>query len=287
MANLFSERFGLKKGDCVALFMENKPQFPVIWFGLGKLGVITALINTNLRLKPLTHCIQVAKPKFLIYDTDLEEAIVQIQEDLKLDLIKHGETKQNQNQQIPRLENLLKEHSDIFLSKEDVKGSDILMYIYTSGTTGLPKPAIIKHSRYVAGGFSFFDSAKLSKDDVFYVTLPIYHSNAGIIGLGAGLISGCTVVLRKKFSASNFWKDAIKYNCTVFSYVGEICRYLLNQPSSDLDKLHKIRLCIGNGTRDYISRDFWNRFGVKCYEIYGATEGNVVLGKFYYFLNLE
>lgn len=114
------------------------------------------------------------------------------------------------------------------------------MYIYTSGTTGLPKPAIIKHSRYIAGGFSFFQAAKLTTDDVFYVTLPIYHSNAGVIGIGAALISGATAVLRKKFSASNFWKDCIKYECTAFSYVGEVCRYLLNQPESPLDRQHKV-----------------------------------------------
>ncbi|CAF0715294.1 unnamed protein product [Brachionus calyciflorus] len=277
IANLFSEKFQLKKGDCVALFMENKPQFVSIWYGLGKLGVITALINTNLRHKSLIHCIQVAKPKIIIYDTELERAISEVQDELKIDLIKHGEIKTELNQNVPRLENLIKDFSDLFSPKEKITGSDILMYIYTSGTTGLPKPAIIKHGRYVAGGFSFFDSARLTKDDIFYVTLPIYHSNAGILGLGAGLISGATVILRKKFSASNFWKDAIKYNCTAFSYVGEICRYLLNQPPSDLDKKHKIKLCFGNGTRDYISKDFLDRFGVKCLEIYGATEGNVVL----------
>lgn len=92
------------------------------------------------------------------------------------------------------------------------------------------RPAVIKHNRYIAAGFSFFDSACLTTDDVFLVTLPIYHSNAGCIGVGAGLISGCTIVLRKKFSATNFWKECIQYNVTAFSYVGEVCRYLVNQP---------------------------------------------------------
>lgn len=127
------------------------------------------------------------------------------------------------------------------------------------------------------GGFSFFDAAKLTPDDVFLVTLPIYHSNAGVLGIGATIISGATVVLRKKFSATNFWKDAIRYKCTAFSYVGEVCRYLLNQPPSDLDKKHSIRLCIGNGMRENVQKEFTSRFNIKCLEIYGATEGNCVL----------
>jgi acyl-CoA synthetase (AMP-forming)/AMP-acid ligase II len=129
----------------------------------------------------------------------------------------------------------------------------------------------------IAGGYSFFDAAQLTTDDVFLVTLPIYHSNAGVIGIGATVISGATVVLRKKFSATNFFKDAIKYKCTAFSYVGEVCRYLLNQPPSEFDKSHSIRKCIGNGVRANIHKEFSDRFGIKCIEIYGATEGNCVV----------
>jgi acyl-CoA synthetase (AMP-forming)/AMP-acid ligase II len=105
----------------------------------------------------------------------------------------------------------------------------------------------------------------------------MYHGSAGVMGIGAALISGATVVIKKKFSASQFWSDAIKYNCTAFSYVGELCRYLVNQPVSDLDRKHKIRVCIGNGMRANIQREFLSRFNVKCLEMYGATEGNFVL----------
>lgn len=70
MANLF-KRHGLAKGDCVALFMPNKPEFVCIWLGLSKLGVVTALINNNLRLKSLAHCINISKAKALIFDDSL------------------------------------------------------------------------------------------------------------------------------------------------------------------------------------------------------------------------
>jgi solute carrier family 27 fatty acid transporter 1/4 len=72
VASVFSARFNLKKGDCVSLFMENKPEYVGIWLGLSKIGVITALVNTNLRGDSLLHTIKVAKSKCVIYGSNLE-----------------------------------------------------------------------------------------------------------------------------------------------------------------------------------------------------------------------
>jgi solute carrier family 27 fatty acid transporter 1/4 len=127
---------------------------------------------------------------------------------LKLDFVRQGTSKEalKQASGVPRLEDLLATQSDIFAMTERVTNKDVLMYIYTSGTTGLPKPAIIKHGRYIAGGFTFYESAGFTDKDTFLVTLPVYHSNAGVLGLGCAMICGGTVVLCKKFSASNFFK---------------------------------------------------------------------------------
>jgi len=124
---------------------------------------------------------------------------------------------------------------------------------------------------------TFFLAAGLTKDDIIYITLPLYHANGGMIGVGCSLIMGSTVVLRKKFSASNFWKEAIEYNCTAFIYVGEICRFLINQPASPLDRQHRIRRAIGNGLRENVWNEFHKRFGVKCVEFYAASEGNCTM----------
>jgi acyl-CoA synthetase (AMP-forming)/AMP-acid ligase II len=157
---------------------------------------------------------------------------------------------------------------------------DTILYVYTSGTTGLPKPAVIKQSRFFGAGFPFFDAAGLSAHaDIVYVSLPIYHGNGGIIGVGAAIVSGATVVLRKKFSASQFWRDCIQHNCTAFVYVGEICRFLVNQPTSELDRAHKVKKAFGNGLRTNIWREFTERFGVQCLEIYGASEGNCSMSR--------
>jgi len=114
------------------------------------------------------------------------------------------------------------------------------------------------------------------------VTLPIYHASGNTIGVGAATISGATVVLRKKFSASNFWKDAIYYNCTALVYVGEICRFLINQAPSPLDRQHKIRKAYGNGLRKNVWQEFKHRFGISCIEFYAASEGNCTLSMKYW-----
>lgn len=98
---------------------------------------------------------------------------------------------------------------------KDMKLNDSLYYIYTSGTTGMPKAAVIKQYRFMmaANGVHFMNC--VTKDDIVYDSLPLYHMTGGMVGIGQALLFGSSVVIRSKFSASNFWKDCIKYNVTV------------------------------------------------------------------------
>jgi acyl-CoA synthetase (AMP-forming)/AMP-acid ligase II len=146
--------------------------------------------------------------------------------------------------------------------------------MYTSGTTGLPKPVAIRHNRFCVGSSLFYPMAKLNPDDRIYITLPLYHGNGGIIGVSCCLLGGVTIVLRKRFSASNFWKECIEYKCTIMMYVGEICRYLVNQTVSPLDRQHSIRKAIGNGMRSHVWSEFKDRFGIEILEFYASSEGN-------------
>lgn len=155
-----------------------------------------------------------------------------------------------------------------------------MLYVFTSGTTGVPKPALIKQSRVFGPPVMLFKMCDIRDSDIVYVTLPIYHANGGVVGIGSAVLCGATVVLKKKFSASNFWKDCIKHNCTLFFYIGEVCRFLVNQPASPLDRQHKIRLALGNGMRANIWREFYTRFGIECCELYGSSEGNCTLSNF-------
>uniref|UniRef100_A0A6Q2XPD0 Very long-chain fatty acid transport protein n=1 Tax=Esox lucius TaxID=8010 RepID=A0A6Q2XPD0_ESOLU len=152
---------------------------------------------------------------------------------------------------------------------------DRLFYIYTSGTTGLPKAAIVVHSRYYRIAAFGYHAFRMRQDDIIYDCLPLYHSAGNIMGVGQCLINGLTVVVKKKFSASRFWEDCIRHNCTVVQYIGEICRYLLSQPVRPSEKGHRVRLAVGNGLRPSVWEAFTERFRVaQIGEFYGATECN-------------
>ncbi len=114
----------------MAIFMENKPEFIGLWYGLSKLGVISALINTNLRNKTLLHSIEIAKPKVLVYGQELTDEVTQVKPSfsIKFEVMNQGNNKQSDTD---NLESLLENYSDIFSAEEKVYGTDILMFIYT------------------------------------------------------------------------------------------------------------------------------------------------------------
>jgi fatty-acyl-CoA synthase len=105
--------------------------------------------------------------------------------------------------------------------------------------------------------------------------LPLYHNNALTVALSSVINSGATLALGKSFSASKFWDEVIASDATAFIYIGEICRYLLNQPPKPTDRAHKVRLIAGNGLRPEIWDEFTKRFGIaRVCEFYASSEGN-------------
>jgi fatty-acyl-CoA synthase len=111
-----------------------------------------------------------------------------------------------------------------------------------------------------------------------YNCLPMYHSVGGVVATGATLVGGGAVVLRERFSASAFWKDVVAERCTLFQYIGELCRYLVNNPQQREESRHALRLACGNGLQGDVWQKFQQRFRIpQILEYYAATEGNFSL----------
>lgn len=280
VANYFRGQ-GYKKGDTIALILENRPEYVGIWMGLGKMGIVTALINTNLTNDPMVHSLNAAKVKGIIYGSDYAKAVNDITGKLSPTISLYelnfgaGGDNPGGTRAVP-LRRSLDEASDAPppAPAVPIHNRDPLLYIYTSGTTGLPKAAVISNQRYYFMVASLYFMTALKIDDIVYNALPLYHSAGGVVGVGQAVLRGVSVVLRKKFSASNFWKDCATYNCTAAQYIGEICRYLLAVPESQMVK-HNVQKMLGNGLKPQIWQKFCNRFNIKeIYEFYGATEGN-------------
>ncbi|XP_053907849.1 long-chain fatty acid transport protein 1 isoform X1 [Cuculus canorus] len=278
VANFFYQQ-GFHLGDVIAIFMESRPEFVGLWLGMAKIGIEAALINFNLRLDSLVYCVTASGAKGVVFGGELSAAVSEVNGMLGKNMVKFCSGDYDAAA-VPadtrHLDPLLSAASKSPPAPIPAKAlDDRLFYIYTSGTTGMPKAAIVVHSRYYRIAAFGYYAYRMRPEDVLYNCLPLYHSAGNIMGVGQCLIHGLTVVIRKKFSASRFWDDCRKYRCTIIQYIGEICRYLLNQPVRDSETQHCVRLAVGNGLRPTIWEDFTKRFQIKQIgEFYGATECN-------------
>lgn len=261
----------LEKGDAVCLLMDNRADYVAIWLGLTRVGVVVALLNTNLPKASLAHCVRAAKARHIIVGAEHHDACANAFSDagLALAVHKHGE-----GMGVEGLSGAPLTESEA----RDVTLDDRALYIYTSGTTGLPKAAIVTHRRVMNWCLWFAGLANIGPDDRMYNCLPMYHSIGGVVAVWSVLLAGGSVVLRKHFSASRFWDDVVALDCTLFQYIGELCRYLVNTPPCEAETKHRLRLCIGNGLR----LDVWKRFEARFHiprilEFYAATESNFSL----------
>lgn len=272
-ANLFL-KMRSKKDDVVSLYLENGIEFLSCWLGLSKIGVITAWLNSNLKLEPLAHSIRVSKCKTVLTSRTLYPAIANALSTGLLDSTLRIFLVDGPTNGMTAINDQLNDATEPDVS-EEVNFQSILCYIYTSGTTGAPKAAIIKHFRYYLMAFAGGTCFGIRSSERIYIHMPLYHSAAGILGAGQMFIRGSTLCIRTKFSVNNFWKDCVRYGCTMSQYIGELCRYLLTQKPCEEEKQHKLRMMIGNGLRPEIWEQFVERFKIqKIGEFYGSTEGN-------------
>jgi fatty-acyl-CoA synthase len=285
MANRYAhwaKGLNLRRGQVVALFMPNRLEYFAIWYGLSKVGVVTALINNQLTGLPLAHCLNISGAAHAIVDPETSPTFEQARPLLERPMQEWvlGRAQGGQRDLVQALKSCSQLPPDRVV-RDDMTAADTALLIYTSGTTGLPKAARITHMRaqlYMRG----FAGATGAKDsDRIYVALPLYHATGGLCALGAALLNGGSVVLRRKFSASHFWGEIVEQGCTMFVYIGELCRYLVNHETDPDETRHKIRLAFGNGLRPDVWPQLKQRFRIpEILEFYGSTEGNVSLFNF-------
>ncbi len=275
-------RTGIKAGDVVCLLMPNRPDYLAAWLGIAKVGGVVALINTKLVGRSLSHCINVAEADHVILDSELAAAFEIAAPDLsRTPKIWIRGAQSGLHGGHASLDSILGEMDGSPLSEAErpkVTINDRALLIYTSGTTGLPKAASISHRRILNWGGWFAGLTGASVDDRLYDCLPLFHSVGGIVAPCSMLSAGASVVISDKFSMTNFWNDVARWDCTLFQYIGELCRYLVKAPPSEFETRHRVRLACGNGLRGDIWEAFQARFAIpRILEFYAATEGNFSL----------
>jgi fatty-acyl-CoA synthase len=282
----------LKSGDAVALLMSNCAEYLAIWLGLTRIGVVVALINSQLAGDVLAHSIKIADPKFLIVGADLASRVAPIRPRLPAALKYRvvGFSRDFERLEpglapaepgLTPLEPELKPLSGESLTAAERAAPPIdatALYIYTSGTTGLPKAAKVSHYRLMQWSHWFAGMMDTKPQDRMFNCLPLYHSVGGVVATFATLVNGGAVVIRPRFSASDFWRDVREERCTLFQYIGELCRYLVNTPYQSVETQHCLRMACGNGLRPEVWMPFQTRFKIpRILEYYASTEGNFSL----------
>lgn len=273
---------GLEPGDTVALYMGNRWEYVAVWYGLSKVGVLAALLNNQVQGQALSHGVTIAGAQHLIVEGALAEQYATAREALDGKItVWATDGAQSEIDGSKDFDAALDAVSDARPDRSrraHLRAKDPCLKMYTSGTTGLPKAAIVAHTRALYYLQVFGVAAKARKTDRMMMVLPLYHATGGLCGVGAALSFGGAVIVRRKFSASRFWADAVETKATMFMYVGELCRFLVAADPAPEEKKHKIRVAIGNGLRPDVWPRFVERSGIpRILEFYGATEGNVGL----------
>ncbi|NBB51980.1 long-chain-acyl-CoA synthetase [Rhizobium sp. CRIBSB] len=276
----------LKRGDTVALVMLNRVEYLAAWIGFSKVGVATALINTNLSGHALAHCLEISGASQVITDEacwgQIEDARSLIDRTLMLWVLGLSDGEENSNRR--GLDKPLQGASSVrppASGRAGLNNRSTVLYIYTSGTTGLPKAARVPHSRARTYMRAFAGNTGATDRDVTFNVLPLYHSTGGLVGVGPALLNGGKLVIRRRFSANAFWPDVKTTGATLFVYIGELCRYLVNCPPHEDERGHRLRLAYGNGLRPDVWPEFKSRFAIPdILEFYGSTEGNVSVFNF-------
>ncbi|NWG47326.1 MAG: long-chain-acyl-CoA synthetase [Alphaproteobacteria bacterium] len=273
---------GYRKGDTLALFMENRPEFYAATYGLGRAGIAIAMINSALTGHGFAHCLAVAEAKGVIVDAALAGLFQDARPHLPVDMpawATGGAVVGASD-----LDSELEACSPAYIPVAELPvctALDTFVHIYTSGTTGLPKAVPQTHARVFGGAVMWAAMGQATHEDRMYLVMPLYHGAAFNCASGSMFIVGGSIALRRKFSARAFWADCVETRSTMFEYIGELCRYLVNTPEDPMEKRHSIRCCIGNGLRADVWPAFKARFRIpRVVEFYGATEGNVFLWNF-------
>ncbi|NKS62547.1 long-chain-acyl-CoA synthetase [Rhodococcus hoagii] len=259
---------GVERGDVVGILMKNRPETLLLTLATVKLGAVAGMLNHNQRGEVLAHSLSLLDSRVLVVGEECDEAISSLSgaphADTVLSAGKLDELAESADPSNPAV-------------CEQIQAKERAFYIFTSGTTGMPKASLMSHFRWLKSmsGLGAM-GVRLRRNDTLYCALPLYHNNALTVSLSSVLSSGATFAIARTFSASRFWVDAKRNGATAFVYIGEVCRYLLNQPERPSDRDNGIRLMVGNGLRPEIWTEFTERFGIdRVAEFYGASECNI------------
>jgi carnitine-CoA ligase len=276
LSNRFSRVFrelGVRKGDHVAVMVPNCPEWVACWFGLAKLGAVLVAFNTQWKADGLEYALRQADVKYCLVGAEFQGEFKKTGKAPGLTLVVFdlagGRVEIEGAHSLSRIFGGISAEA---VEGESPKGGDPLIITYTSGTTGWPKAVVNPHRAYIAAAEDLRDYVEIGPEDIIYACLPLYHANPQAYCVLTALVTGGSIALAEKFSASRFWQDIRAYRATAFSYVGAVLPILLSQPEREEEKNSSAKKCFGGGAPKEVHEAVTRRFGVQVCELYGMSE---------------
>jgi fatty-acyl-CoA synthase len=248
----------------VGVLLENTPFFSSVLVAAGMTGIVPVGLNPVRRGAALYRDIDHADCQLILADTNSAGTLGDI-DHINVDSAAWADE--------------VAAHRDAEIRFQSAKADDLFMLIYTSGTSGNPKAVMCSHGKVAVAGVTMTDRFGLGPSDVCYASMPLFHSNAVLVGWAVALACRGSMVLRRKFSASGFLRDVRHYGATYANYVGKPLSYVLATPERPDDADNPLRSVYGNeGAHADIDR-FAARFGCRVIDGFGSTEGGIAIGR--------
>jgi crotonobetaine/carnitine-CoA ligase len=268
---------GVRRGDRVALLMENCPEHIVLWLGAALVGSIHVPINAANRGEFLRHQLATAGARAIICDQSLLPRLQELLPSLpELEQVFVREDQSEGSFAPAGVTGTLAEFLNVSGQPPQLAGrpaaGDVSSIFFTSGTTGPSKGAALSHNYLVFAARENWRCREGTEADVTYTPLPLFHTNALCNTFLGSLLHGGRAVIDRRFSVSRFWQRASEVQATQISVLGSMITMLWNRPASAEDRDHQVRVLVGAPMPPAIHHQFEERFGLRAVIIYGLSE---------------
>ena len=264
-------KLGVRKGDRVCILMDNSPEFFYAYFGIIKIGGIAGPVNCWWQTGEIQYLLNDSGAVCLFVDHNYRAHIDKIIDETPA--LKNVIERDATDDRFLSFEKMLTE--DVSLAPVEIDLSDVSTIVYTSGTTGNPKGVLLTHRNILTNSWQASLLANIDEKDVIMCFLPLFHVNGLVITGTSPLTRGSQIILRRGFSASEFWECVAKYRVSIFSGVPTVYQILLNTPGGEEVDVSSLRYGVCGAAPMPVEaiRKFEEQFNMIIIEGYGLTEG--------------
>ena len=268
---------GIGRGDRVALFCSNRPEFMRVVLGCAWLGAIAVPVNVACRGPQLQYYLANSGARLIAVESGLLPELGGV--DVASVALERVWVVGGDGGNAPAAwasRTVAMPAPGEPVAPAALSPGDTFAILYTSGTTGPSKGVCCPHAQLIAWGEHTARLLGVTRDDVLGTTLPLFHVNA-MNGFFQALVTGASQVIEPRFSASTFWDTMATRGATVGYLLGAMVPMLLGRPACAAERAHRMRIALGPGVPAALHERFRERTGVALLEGYGSTETNFVI----------